>query len=217
MAELCGGLTTSSNDSSSDSSSPPPRDRRAPTSTRKLKGAHRHKVKKGSKKSKGERNSRSSSSVSSSHDSDSTSEHVTSKGSKKHARQKKSPRKRKFSNHSDKIGGQKICGLFDIFQRHYSNLVKVIQTCPEPIANELFARKMMPAHVLSQVITGQDSQGKKASILLVNVSSVLEVYPEKLLDFINILKTEPSFAGITQRMLGKLITCIIRLHVHYSL
>ena len=81
--------------------------------------------------------------------------------------------------------------------------MKISKSCPDTLAAELFSRNVIPAEVLDQVVTGQDSGAKKASIVLVSVCSQVQANPEKLLDFIEALKEEASFDEIVKAMIGK--------------
>jgi hypothetical protein len=92
--------------------------------------------------------------------------------------------------------------MFSVFQHHYGTLETIIQLCPDTIASKLFSKNLIPASVMTEVITGPYSVGKKASTLLVHVCTQLQANPEKVKHFIDVLREEPSFDHITEAMQG---------------
>lgn len=93
--------------------------------------------------------------------------------------------------------------LLDVFQKHYDSLVTMIQICPQVITNKLFAKKIISDETLSKIVTGCDSKMTKASTLLCDVRTQLKVHPEKLIDFVNILKEENSLDFLTEKIMSK--------------
>ena len=108
----------------------------------------------------------------------------------------------KKSSHTADIGKHRD-HLLNVFQKHYDDLVTMIQSCPHVITNKLFTRRIVSAETLNQVITGQESTLKKASILLCDVRNHLTVNPEKLIEFVDLLKQERSLDFLTEKMMGK--------------
>ncbi len=95
--------------------------------------------------------------------------------------------------------------LLSIFQKHYEGLVALIESCPVGVSTKLFSRGLISEDTLSLVITGQDSQLKKAALLLCNVRAHLKVNPEMLSDFVKLLQQEKSFDFLTNQMKGKYV------------
>lgn len=215
MAELHGDeketVTVSSDDSSfssSNSSTPPPKPKKTSASTRKGKATHKPNERKGQKKSKRKRKHVTSSKTSSASHASSTSsdsEHVTPKKHKKHLRKKYKKHSKKFPKSASKDGKLKSKYLYDIFRKHYSTLVKSISTCPDTMTNELFSRSMISDEAQSQIISSQDSGQAKTSKLLLHVKNRIKVDPEKLHEFVTILKEEPSFDDITKEIEGTIL------------
>ena len=100
-------------------------------------------------------------------------------------------------------GKQQSSCLLGVFQRHYNSLVSLIKTCPIEISSELFAKGFISEDTLNQVITGQDSQVKKAALLLCDVRAHLKVNPEAFTEFVSVLEQEKSFDFLASKMKGK--------------
>lgn len=87
-----------------------------------------------------------------------------------------------------------------IFQRHYSELETMISMCVDTVSNKLFSKGLISDNVLGLIITGQDSDRKKASKVLHIVRNAIKVNPEKLKVFVDILKEERSLKDLTKGM-----------------
>ena len=114
--------------------------------------------------------------------------------------------------------------LLEVFQKHYKSLVTMIKSCPIDISSALFSKGFIFEDTLNQVITGQDSQSKKAALLLCDVRAHLKVDPEMLVEFVKLLEQEKSFDFLTNQMKGKCIIISAKViqsgaapQVHYSL
>lgn len=197
MAESCdnniGGLAGSSDDSSSSCSdpltTPPHRHKKPSTSTR----AHTLEVRKsGRKKGRKPETSRASSEPSTDSDSPDSDRVV----SKKH-KIKKQHRKQSTGSHVHT----------DIFQKHYSDLVSLVQHCTVSIANRAYSKYMISRDVLCKVTNSQDSQ---ASVLMFAIGDLLKVSPHKINKLVRCLEEEPSLHSVTKKMRSK--PCLLRLY-----
>lgn len=110
---------------------------------------------------------------------------------------------RKRVHSAKNVGSTRRKYLLNVFRKHYDSLVTMIQMCPQVITNKLFAKQIISDETLSKIITGCDSKMTKASTLLCDVRTHLKVDPEKLIDFVNILKEERSLDFLTAKMMGK--------------
>lgn len=97
---------------------------------------------------------------------------------------------------------QKNC-LLDVFQKHYESLVTMIKSSPLTICTKLFSNRFISEDIWNQVITGQDSHLKKASLLLCDVHSHLKVHPDGLIEFVELLEQDASFNLLVCQMKGK--------------
>ena len=188
----------SSDGTSSDTTSPaPPTPECAKrSSSKKSSGGkqhkkHSHRGRQGRRKGKRKYVPSSSSASSSSRDSadsdSSDSDHVSSK---------KRKCSKKASRHPGGKGGRKSA-LFDVFEKHYPDLETLTSSCVHAISSKLFSRKLISEHVWDQVITGQDSDTRKASKVLHNVRQTLKVSPGKLRTLVQVLEGEPTFDDLT--------------------
>lgn len=190
----------SSHTASDSSLTPPPKLKKTDLHCRTYTG-------KVQKKSKGKRKLvTSSSSLSESYScTDSESPDSERKTSKKHKKKKKKSCHTKhpkqsvagFSKHVDKDG--KFC---DIFQKYFSNLEKAISSCLNNIASKLYSKKFISADLLNLIICGQVSDQARALKLLVDVQKKIEVNPQKLLEFMDVLKEEPSLDDLREEITG---------------
>lgn len=125
-----------------------------------------------------------------------SSDHVTIRKKKCHKKSKLGqkgvlPRDHSRMNH-----------LLDVFQRHYKSLLVLIKTCPVIISSTLYSNGFISEDTLNEVITGQDSQLKKAALLLCDVRAHLKVNPEMLMEFVGVLEQEKSFDDLTNQIKG---------------
>lgn len=93
--------------------------------------------------------------------------------------------------------------LLDVFQKHYKSLVTMIKVCPVKFSSLLFSQGFISEDTLSQVVTGQDSQLKKAALLLCDVRVHLEINPEMLIEFVELLQQDKSFDFLADQMKGE--------------
>ena len=188
--------------STSDPPTPPPKRQKASTSTRKHKGAHTHKVKEGEGEGK-KRREPSPSSASSGSDSNPPDHHHKStkecvKKQKIHSKETKPSRETALSSQE----GSRRSHL-DIFQHHYSELVQYIKPCLNTVADGLFSRMLIPDELQSQVLAGREIDQKMASKVLFSIKGRIKSDPAVLLEFIDVLKEEPSCDGITKKITSK--------------
>ena len=93
--------------------------------------------------------------------------------------------------------------LLDVFQSNYDNLVTMIKSCPLTICGKLFSRGYISEDTWSQVVTGEASHLKKASLLLCDVRAHLKVHPHELIEFVKLLEEDKSFDILVDQMKGK--------------
>lgn len=93
--------------------------------------------------------------------------------------------------------------LLDVFQKHYENLVTITKSCPLSVCNKLFSSGFISEDTWNHVITGQDSQLKKASLLLCDIRAHLKVCPEMLVEFVKLLEQDMSFDFLTCQIKGE--------------
>ena len=182
---------SNSEDSTSTSDPPtlPPKRQKASTSTGKHKGARTHKV-------KDKRREPSPSSASSGSDSNSPDHHhkSTKECVKK---QKKTKPSRETALSSQEGSGR---SHLDIFQHHYSELVRYIKSCLNTVADGLFSRMLIPDELQSQVLAGREIDQKMASKVLFCIKDRIKSDPAVLLEFVDVLKEEPSCDVITKKI-----------------
>lgn len=135
--------------------------------------------------------------------SDSSTTRYPSASTMKHAKGATKKFSRQTSNPAKDQERQENTLLFEIFQKYYEQLNAITRSCPNTIANKLFSKNMISVEVLDQVITGQDSSGKKASTVLFSVCSQIQANPQKLLDFIEVLKEESIYDDIAREIASK--------------
>ena len=181
--------------STSDPPTPPPKRQKASTSTGKHKGARTHKGKEGKGK---KRREPSPSSASSGSDSNSPDHHYKStkecfKEQKIHSKRAKSSRK------TDPLSRDGRSHL-DVFQCHFHVLVSSISSCLNTVATKLYSRKLISDEVLSGILSCQGTEKNMASKLLLCVKRNIDSNPAVLLEFIDVLKEEPSCDGITKKI-----------------
>ncbi len=198
----CEEVSSEGSSSSSSPTTPPPRHKKSKQPPTTGKGhKHWHRGRKGKRKGKGKRKS-SSSASSPSHDSTDSespdSHHVTSKESK-HSKTKSSTSSRK--NPKDAVDKQSA--LFNIFQRHYANLVTITETCVTTMTTKLYSKKLISEDVLDRVITGQDPDSIKASRVLHSIKQQIKVDPGKLRTLVEVLKEEPVFDGLAKVIMSE--------------
>ena len=174
----------------------PPKRQKASTSTGKHKGARTHKGKEGEGKGKGKkRREPSPSSASSGSDSNTPDHHhkSTKERVKKQKFRSKSSRKTEPSSHNGR-------SHLDIFQHHFNDLVLSITSCLGTVARKLYSRQMIPDEVLSGVSSRQGTEEDMATKLLLCMKRNIDLNPAVLLEFMDVLKEEPSCDGITKRI-----------------
>ena len=194
----------SSEDSTSDPPTPPPRRQKASSSTGKHKGARTHKVKEGEGKGKGKkRREPSPSSASSGSDSNSPDHHHKSTKECVKKQQKIHSKKAKSSRKTDPLSREGRSHL-DVFQCHFRVLVSSISSCLNTVATELYSRKLISDEVLSGVLSCQGTEKNMASKLLLCMKRNIDSNPAVLLEFIDVLKEEPSCDGITKKITSEL-------------
>ncbi len=98
--------------------------------------------------------------------------------------------------------------LFDIFRQHYCSLETLTSTCVTTITSKLYSNNLISGDVQDQVITGQDSDSRKASKVLHNLKQQITINPRKLLTLVEVLKEEPVFDDLTEGIASKYITYI---------
>ena len=77
-------------------------------------------------------------------------------------------------------------------------------TCVTSIASKLFSKNLISDDVQDQVITGQESDGKRASKVLYAVTKQIKIDPRKLLTLVEVLQQERVFDDITKEITGEL-------------
>ena len=185
--------------STSDPPTPPPKRQKASTSTGKHKGARTHKGKEGEGKGKGKKR-RDPSPSSSPSGSDSNSPDHHHKSTKECVKKQKiHSKKAKSSRQTDPLSRDGRSHL-DVFQCHFRVLVSSISSCLNTVATELYSRKLISDEVLSGVLSCQGTEKNMASKLLLCVKRNIDSNPAVLLEFIDILKEEPSCDGITKKI-----------------
>ena len=187
---------------------PPPKRKQAPTATaaatsrkepfqhkHKHRHGHKHGGKGGERVSRGKRRHLSPSASSASDDSTSydppDGDHVTSKKAQK-------PTVKRLCQSEKVPTVDRHSALLNIFQKHYSNLEKMI--CVMSITSQLYSRNLISSHLQEQIITSQDPHCTKASQLLVGVRKLLDTDPEKIQALLEVLGEEPIFDGLTNGM-----------------
>lgn len=93
--------------------------------------------------------------------------------------------------------------LLGIFKRYNKSLVTMIKSCPTNFSSMLYSKGFISDETWNQVITGQDSQVKKASLLLCDVHNALEINPEMLVQFVRLLKQDKYFDSLAEEIMGK--------------
>ena len=182
--------------STSDPPTPPPRRQKASTSTGKRKGVRTHKVKEGEGKWKRKkRREPSPSSASSGSDSNSPDYH--------HKSTKECVKKKKIRSKSSLItepSSHKGRSHLDIFHHHFNDLVLSITSCLSTVARKLYSRQMIPDEVLDEVLSCQGTKQDMASKLLLCVKRNIDLNPDVLLEFMDVLEEEPSCGEITKKI-----------------
>ena len=92
----------------------------------------------------------------------------------------------------------------DVFQCHFRVLVSSISSCLNTVATELYSRKLISDEVLSGALSCQGTEKNMASKLLLCVKRNIDSNPAVLLEFIDVLKEEPSCDGITKKITSEL-------------
>ena len=79
----------------------------------------------------------------------------------------------------------------------------MLSTCISTVTTKLFTRKLIPEDILGQVITGQDSDQKKAQNIVYSVQQQIKNDPGKLRTLVEVLQEEPVFDDLTKEIMSK--------------
>ena len=103
----------------------------------------------------------------------------------------------------------KQTALFGVFRKHYSKLEMVMSTCVTTMTSKLYSANLVSEDVQDQVVTGQDSDTRKASKVLHSVKQQMKVDPGKLRMLIKVLREEPVFDDLTKEITSEYLNSVM--------
>ena len=106
----------------------------------------------------------------------------------------------KITSRNTDLSSQDGRSHLDIFRCHYSDLVLAISSCLNTVANKLYSRNIISDEILSRVLKDRETRQNIASNLLLCVKRNIDSNPAVLLEFVGVLKEEPSCDGITKKI-----------------
>ena len=91
--------------------------------------------------------------------------------------------------------------LKEVFRKHFAELMVVVSN-PEQLAAQLYSKSLISRATLGEVITVPTSQQKKLLTLLWDLDGKIQTCPEKLFDFIHMIKEDSSLEKVAEQVLG---------------
>ena len=91
--------------------------------------------------------------------------------------------------------------LKEVFRKHFAELMVVVSD-PEHLAAQLYSKSLISRATLGEVITLPTSQQKKLLTLLWDLDGKIQTCPEKLFDFIYVIKEDSSLETVAEQILG---------------
>ena len=123
---------------------------------------------------------------------------------------------KKTSRNTD-LSSQDGRSYLDIFRCHYSDLVLAISSCLKTVANKLYSRNIISDEILSGVLEGRETRQSISSNLLLHVKRNIDLNPAVLLEFVGVLKEEPSCDGITKKITSESVPIDIIIMLDYRM